>query len=200
MKSLYESILDTEDDILKSVDKKGAIFLKAKEILQKMKPMLDGIFQAKWSTEVPMQTFLEDNKLRLVKDDVKKIVNKLKKKLPPDAKFGSKYGIRRLADQNVEDYGTTFSDPRFGYYNISIDYVTGRSLDTLTEHILELHETAIYALDIPETKSIIDVLDEHFEDYIVTEKIKISSWGVLKSEIGGKYRIYDFRHIKKELL
>ena len=199
MKSLYESILDTEGDILKNVDKKGTRFLKAEKILQKMKPSLDKIFQAK--TEFPMKAFLENNGLRLDKSDVKKIVNKLKKKLPSDAKFGRKYGVSRLADQNVEDYGTAWADPQFGYYKIDIRYAPGgHPDDDLIEDILLVYDTALYVLDIPETKSITDVLDEHFEDYIVEEEVKLSRWYILKSKIGGKYRIYDFYHLKKELI
>ena len=46
----------------------------------------------------------------------------------------------------------------------------------------------------------LDKLDEYFEDYTTEKEIKISNAYVLKSNIGGQYRKYDFRHLKKELL
>ncbi len=205
MKSLYESILDNENDILQNVDKKGAIFLKGEEILRKMKPRLDKIFHA--STEFPMKAFLENNGLRLTKSDIEKIVNKLGKKLPPYAKFGmAKYGVHHLADQNVEEYGTAHSNPPFGFYKIEIEYAaTGPrprsiSISDLDEEILQLYETSIYVLEIPETKDMLDKLNEYFEDYTTEEEIKISNSYIIKSKIGGKYRVYNLKRLKKELL
>jgi hypothetical protein len=202
MKSLYESILD--NDIVSKADKEGARFLKGEEILRKMKPELDKIFQA--STEFPMRDFLEDHGFRLDKDTVKKIVGKLKKKLPPNARFGRKYGVRQLADQHVEDYGSARSNPPYGFYRIEIEYVTDGhrpgsiSTSSVDEEILHLYEAVLYALEIPETKDMLDKLDEYFEDYTTKEEIKISNSYTLKSKVGGKYRIYDFHHLKKELL
>lgn len=205
MKTLYESILDSEYDVLKNADKKGARFLKGEEILRKMKPKLDEIFRA--DTEFPMLDFLESHGLRLDKNAVKKIVDKLKKKLPSDAKFGmNKYGVKQIADQHVEDYGSARANPPYGFYLIgikcAIDGLRPGSISTrsVDEEILHLYETFIYALDIPETKDMLDKLDEYFEDYTTEKEIKISNSYVLKSNLGGQYRKYDFRHLKKELL
>ena len=188
MRSLYESISSVIDDqvvIQNTIDRNSVV--------------IDKILNAR--SEFPMMRFLEENNLRLDKDNVKKIVNKLKKTLPSDAKFGmTKYGVRRLADQRLEDYGTTIIDPKYGYYNINIEYGQKRGYDSLIERILELHETGIYALDIPETKSIIDVLDKHFKDYTAKEEVKLHQWYNLKSEIGGKYRIYSFKDLTKEFI
>ena len=202
MKTLYESILD--NDILDKVDKKGYRFLKGEAMLRMMKPKLDMILQAR--TEFPMLNFLEDHGFRLDKNAIKKIVDKLKKKLPSNAKFGRKYGVRQLADQPVEEYGSAWATPPFGFYRIGIEYATDGprpgsiSTDSSDEELLHLYETVIYALDIPETKDMLDKLDEYFEDYTTEETIKVSNSYTLKSRVGGKYRIYDLRHLKKELL
>ena len=202
MKSLYESILDS--DIVSKADNKGGRYVKAKGLIFKMKSKLDRIFHA--NTEFPMLEFLEDHGFRLDKNTIKKIVDKLKKKLPTDAKFGQKYGVRQLADQNVEEYGSARSNPPFGYYKVDIEYATNgprprtMGFHNLDEEILHLYETFIYALDIPETKDMLDKLDEYFEDYTTAEEIKVTDLYILKSRIGGKYRIYDFYHLKKELL
>jgi hypothetical protein len=202
MKSLYESILD--NDIVSKADKKGDRFLKGEAMLRAIKLKLEEIFYA--STEFPMLHFLEDHGFRLDKDNVKKIVGKLKKKLPPNARFGRKYGVRQLADQSAEDYGSARSNPPYGFYRIEIEYVTDGSrpgsisTSSLDVEVLHLYEAVLYALDIPETKDLLDKLDEYFEDYTTKEEIKISNSYTLKSKVGGKYRIYDFHHLKKELL
>jgi len=204
MKSIYESLLDDQYDILNGADKKGARFLKGEAMLRMMKPKLDKIFYA--STEFPMLNFLEDHGFRLDENTVKKIVGKLKKKLPSNARFGRKYGVRQLADQRVEDYGSARSNPPYGFYRIEIEYVTDGprpgsiSTSSVDEEILHLYETVLYALDIPETKDLLDKLDEYFEDYTTEEEIKITNSYTMKSKVGGKYRIYDLRHLKKELL
>ena len=204
MKSIYESLLDDQYDILNSADKKGARLLKGERILRMMKPKLDEILQSR--TEFSMLHFLEDHGFRLDKDNVKKIVGKLKKKLPLNARFGRKYGVRQLADQRVEDYGSARANPPYGFYLIRIECATDGprpgsiSTRSVDEEILHLYETAIYALDIPETKDMLDKLDEYFDGYTTEEEIKITNSYILKSKIGGKYRIYDLRHLKKELL
>jgi len=202
MKSLYESILDS--DLVDKADKKGDRYVKAEELIRKMKPKLALIFQA--STEFPMLNFLEDHGFRLDKNTVKKIVDKLKKKLPSGVKFGTEYGVRRISDQHVEGYGSAWSNPSYGFYRIEIEYVTDGprrgsiSTGSIAEELLHLYETFICALEIPETKDMLDKLDEYFEDYTTKEEIKISNSYTLKSKVGGKYRIYDFHHLKKELL
>ena len=65
------------------------------------KQVIDNVLNA--HSEFPMLLFLEGNNLRLDKNTIKKIVNKLKKTLPEGALFGmTSYGIPQIAKQTVE--------------------------------------------------------------------------------------------------
>ena len=194
MKSLYESILGSNSADLRST------------IWNKTKPVIDGVLNA--GTEFPILWFLEGNNLRLDKDTVKKIVNKLKKALPEGALFGSSYGVRQIAKQYVEHYGSVkFTNPKYAYYTIEIEYARrtdlyrhGISTTTLDEYLIYLTEDYIYALDIPETKSILAELDDHFAKYVTQDEVKLTDTYKMKSNIGGKYRVYSFKDLMKEFI
>ena len=194
MKSLVESIIGSNNADLRSA------------VWSKTKPVMDGVLNA--DTEFPMERFLEGNNLRLDKDTVKKIVNKLKKALPEGALFGSSYGVRQIAKQSVERYNSVkYAHPRYAYYNIEIEYGTkpwgpyrGVSRTTLDESLIHLTDDYIYALDIPETKSILTELDDHFTKYVTQDDVKLTDTYKMKSNIGGKYRIYSFKDIIKEFI
>ena len=61
-------------------------------------------------------------------------------------------------------------------------------------------EDSIYALDIPETKNILDELDTHFAKYTTQDKVEIVDKYSMESSIGGKYRIYSFKDLTKEFV
>ena len=170
----------------------------------KTKQVVDDVITAR--TEFPMLWFLEGNNLRLDKDAVNKIVNKLKKVLPKDAVFGRNYGIRQIAKQDVEKYySVNYPDIKYACYNIEITYGVkrGSRFSTRTEtreFLIHLTYDHIYALDIPETKSILDELDTHFAKYTTQDEVKLSPTYTVWSEIGGKYRIYSFKDLKKEFV
>ena len=155
-----------------------------------------------------MRWFLEDNNLRLDKDNVKKIVNKLKKALPEGALFGYKYGVPQIAKQFVEKYDTIkFTSIKYAYYEIEIAYAHrtdlyrhGISQTEKREFIIYLTDDCIYALDIPETKSILAELDDHFSKYTTQDEVKLSDTFKMKSKIGGKYRVYSFKDLTKEFI
>ena len=194
MKSLYESILSSTKSGLKSF------------VWDKTKPVIDDVITAR--TEFPMLWFLEGNNLRLDKDTVNKIVNKLKKVLPKNAVFGRNYGIRQIAKQDVEKYYTAnYPDLKYACYNIEITYgvkIGGpRNFSTRTEmreFLIHLTYDHIYALDIPETKSMLDELDTHFTKYATQDEVKLSPTYTIWSELGGKYRIYSFKDLIKEFV
>ena len=194
MKSLYESILSSTKSGLKSF------------VWDKTKPVIDDVITAR--TEFPMLWFLEGNNLRLDKDTVNKIVNKLKKVLPKNAVFGRNYGIRQIAKQDVEKYYTAnYPDLKYACYNIEITYgvkIGGpRNFSTRTEmseFLIYLTYDYIYALDIPETKSILDELDTHFVKYTTQDEVKLSHTYTMWSKLGGKYRIYSFKDLIKEFV
>ena len=190
MKSLYESILS----------KSGVgIGVKTKQVV-------DSVLSA--NSEFPMYWFLEGNNLRLDKDTVKKIVNKLKKALPSGALFGSSYGVPQIAKQSVEWYNTVkFTSTRYAYYKIEISYgikpwgpYKGISQTEMDEFLIYLTEDYIYALDIPETKSMLAELDTHFDKYVTQDGVKLTDTYKMKSNIGGKYRIYSFKDLMKEFV
>ena len=195
MRSLYESISSVIDDrvvIQNAIDRNSVI--------------IDTILNA--NSEFRMLWFLEENNLRPDKDTVKKIVNKLKKALPEGALFGRSYGVPQIAKQSVEWYGSVnFTNPKYAYYKIEIAYAhqvdihrRGISQTELEEFLIYLTDECIYALDIPETKSILDELDKHFSGYKTQDDVKLSATYKMKSEIGGKYRVYSFKDLTKEFV
>lgn len=201
MKTLYESILDNEDVLINNAND----FINWKIIYDKTKPVIDDILNS--HTEFRMEWFLEGNNLRLDKDVVKKIVNKLKKVLPKEALFGSSYGVKQIAKQSVEKYDSVnHTNPKYAYYMISISYAfydTWKGKRRVAEssegeYIIYLTKDFIYALDIPETKNILDELDTHFAKYVTQDDIKIYDKYTMESNIGGKYRVYSFKDLIKE--
>ena len=212
MRSLYESIMQSrfgdykiEESILDS-DEQVVKDTNCAVVWNKTKPVIDGILNA--ASEFPMEWFLEGNNLRLDNDTVKKIVKKLKKALPERAIFGSSYGIKQIAKQYVEQYGTAkFTRPRYAYYKIEITYGTRPwgsyshvSETEMEEFLIYLTDDYICALDIPETKSILTELDTHFAKYVTQDEVKLTDTYKMKSKIGGKYRVYSFKDLKKEFI
>ena len=194
MRSLYESISSVIDDrvVIQNIIDRNSI-------------VIDTVLNA--NSEFPMRWFLEENNLRLDNDVVKKIVNKLKKALPEGAFFKSSYGIRPIAKQDVEKYSSVnYPDLKYAYYNIEITYgvkIGGSHNSTRTEmreFLIYLTDDCIYALDIPETKSILAELDDHFSKYTTQDEVKLSPTYTIWSEIGGKYRIYSFKDLIKEFV
>ncbi len=197
MKSLYESILSSTKTGLRSF------------VWDKTKPVIDKILNA--NSEFPMLWFLEGNNLRLDKDTVKKVVNKLKKVLPKKALFGmDQYGVPQIAIQTVEKWDTTrFTNQRYAYYCIEIEYAIrdeNRKIRqrALNEYIIWLTEDGICALDIPETKSILNELDTHFDKYDIQNEVNLTSTynpeSNIESNLGAKYRVYSFKDLKKEFV
>lgn len=196
MRSLYESISSVIDDrvvIQNTIDRNSIV--------------IDTVLNA--NSEFPMLWFLENNNLRLDKDIIKKIVNKLKKALPKDVRFGiSSYGVHQIAKQDVEKYDSVrFTDPKYAYYKIEIEYAIRNSPNSyhmsqteMEEFLVYLTEDYIYALDIPETKSILDSLDDHFAKYTTQDEVKLTATYKMKSKIGGKYRVYSFKDLTKEFI
>lgn len=194
MKSLYESILGSTKSGLKSF------------VWDKTKPVIDSILNN--NTWYPMGCFLEENNLRLDNDNIKKIVNKLKKLLPEKALFGIRqYSVPQISKQHIEWWNTVrLANPRFAFYRLEIQYVIRDNLDnkikkrTLDENIIWLTEDNIYALDIPETKRILDELDTHFDKYDTIKNVDITSEYYLESKFGAKYRVYSFKDLIKEFV
>ena len=170
----------------------------------KTKQVVDDVITAR--SEFPMLWFLEGNNLRLDKDAVNKITTKLKKALPEGAFFKTSYGIRQIAKQDVEKYGSVnYPDLKYAYYNIEITYGVKRGSRSSTrtemrEFLIRLTYDHIYALDIPETKSMLDELDTHFTKYATQDEVKLSPTYTRWTEIGGKYRVYSFKDLKKEFV
>jgi hypothetical protein len=198
---IKESILDDEDVLIGNAKD----FINWKIIYDKTKPVIDDILNS--PLEFDMGWFLEENNLRLDKDVVKKIVNKLKKALPKEALFGRIYGVPQIAKQRVEDYrSVNYANPKYAYYKISISYAfydTLRDTRRITqssenEYIIYLTKDFIYALDISETKNILDELDTHFAKYVTKDDIKRDDKYTIESNIGGKYRVYSFKDLIKE--
>lgn len=193
MKSLYESILSSTKSGLRSF------------VWDKTKPVIDKILNA--NSEFPMLWFLEGNNLRLDNDTVKKIINKLKKVLPKEALFGiNQYGVPQIAKQTIESWDTSrFTNQRCAYYCIEIEYAIrdeNRKIrqKTLNEYIIWLTEDGICALDIPETKSMLNELDTHFDKYDTQNIVNLTSTYSLKSKLDGKYRVYSFKDLTKEFV
>ena len=194
-----------KESILNSANHSGEGF-KAQRRNEITKQVIDKVLSA--HSEFPMLWFLEGNNLRLDKDTVKKIVNKLKRVLPEGALFGiNSYGVHQIAKQQVEWYDTV-NRYRYAYYRLEIEYafrtttrhMNGISTTALIEDIICLTEDSIYVLDIPETKSILDELDTHFAKYVTQDEVEIVDKYSMKSSIGGKYRIYSFKDLTKEFV
>ena len=195
MKTLKESILNHSSH--------GAEGFKEQRRNEMIKQVIDKVLNA--SSEFHMIWFLERNNLRLDKDTVKKIVNKLKRVLPEGALFGmTSYGVPQIAKQQAEWYNTV-NRYRYAYYRIEIEYALRSTLHNnsftsriLLEDIICLTEDSIYALDIPETKNILDELDTQFAKYVTQDEVEIADKYQLKSKIGGRYRVYSFKDLTKE--
>lgn len=199
MKTLKESILN-------SANHSGEGF-KAQRRNEMTKQVIDNVLNA--HSEFPMLWFLEGNNLRLDNDTIKKIVNKLKKTLPKEAIFGmTGYGVPQIAKQKVEKYDTVnYPSRKYSYYKIEISYGTkpwgpyrGVAQTEKSEFLIYLTYDYIYALDIPETKSILDELDTHFAKYVTQDEVKLTDTYKMKSNIGGKYRIYSFKDLTEEFV
>lgn len=186
MKTLYESILGASRAGKSAIDEEKTIELAC--------AIING------SSEFPMKGFIEENGLLLDKQITEKVAKMLSKIRPDGTSFG-KFAVRTLKQQ-IEMNPTNFSsvkwtNPKYAYYGIELEYAiqtTGRrgGSGRLIQCIVKLFEDKIEALDIPETKSIIDVLSEHFSKYSTTKGTK--------GEDLGDYRTYYFKDIKKQFI
>lgn len=185
MKTLYESILGSSHSGKYVIDEEKTIEL-ATEIINS-------------STEFPMRGFIEENGLLLDKQMTEKVSKLLSKIRPYGATFG-KVGtptLKQQIERNPTHFvSVTWENPKYAYYCIILEYwnTTGRkgSNSILIQYIIKLFEDKIEVLDIPETKSIINVLSEHFTKYSTTK-------GTKKENLGD-YRTYYFKDIKKQFI
>ena len=186
MKTLYESILGSMHSGKTAIDEEKTIEL-AVEIINS-------------SSEFPMEGFIKENGLLLDKQTIEKVAKMLSKIRPQGTSFG-KFAVRTLKQQ-IERNPTYFSsvnwtNPKYAYYGIELEYAiqtTGRrgGSGRLIQSIVRLFEDKIDVLDIPETKSIIDALSEHFTKY--------SPLKGDKEDDLGDYRTYYFKDIKKQFI
>lgn len=186
MKTLYESILGTSRAGKAAFDEEKTIELACAII--------------KSSTEFPMKQFIEQNDLLLDKPTTEKVAKLLSKIRPYGTSFGKfgTYSLKKQIERNPSNFNSvTWTNPKYAYYSIDLDYadpnvghrgVTG----TLVQCIVKLFEDKIDVLDIPETKSIIDTLSEHFTNYSTAKSTK-------KEDLG-TYRVYYFKDIKKQFI
>lgn len=186
MKTLYESILGSTNSGKGVVDEEKTIEL-ARAIIND-------------STEFPIREFIEENGLLLDKQTTEKVAKLLSKIRPYGTIFG-KFSIQSLKKQIERNpsnfYNVNWTNPKYAYYSIELEYLDptiGRrgTTGTLIQYIIKLFEDKIDVLDIPETKTIIDVLSEHFTKY--------STIKGTKSEDLGNYRTYYFKDIKKQFI
>jgi hypothetical protein len=186
MKTLYESILGSMNSGKSAIDEEKTIELAH--------AIING------SSEFPMEGFIEENGLLLDKQTTEKVVKLLSKIRPHGTTFG-KFGIRTLKQQiemNPARFdNVTWANPEYAYYSIYLKYADlspnrKGATGSLIQYIVKLFEDKIVVLDIHETKSIIDVLSEHFTRY--------STIKGTKNEDLGDYRIYYFKDIKKQFI
>ena len=185
MKTLYESILGTSRAGKSAIDEEKTIEL------------VNAILNS--SSEFPMKGFIEENGLLLDKQTTEKVAKMLSKIGPHGSTFG-KVGTRTLKQQiemNPAHFDSvTWTNPKYAYYSIFLEYgiTNGRRgvNGSLIQYIVKLFEDKIEVLDIRETKSIIDVLSEHFTKYSTTKGTK--------EEDLGDYRTYYFKDIKKQFI
>ena len=190
MKSLFETILKSTNSGKQSY------------IQQKTKEVVDKVLTS--TGDMVMFQFLEKNKLWLDRETCKRIATKLKKVIPHDAVVGA-YGsssFERQAKNGFDDYGTLNGH---GYYDILLDYgrkmsSTRGSISTEMERIIALLPDRILVDAIPETKDIIDVLNQHFEKYTEKVEIRYSNHSFFASRFGAKYLEYKFEDLKKEFV
>lgn len=185
MKTLYESILGTSRAGKSAIDEEKTIEL------------VTAIINS--SSEFPMEGFLKENGLLLDKQTTEKVAKILSKIRPHGSTFG-KVGTRTLKQQ-IEMNPTRFdnvhwTNPKYSYYSIYLEYgiTAGRRgvNGSLVQYIVKLFEDKIVVLDIPETKSIINALSEHFTKY--------STLKGNKEDDLGDYRTYYFKDIKKQFI
>lgn len=185
MKTLYESILGTARAGKSAIDEEKTIELA--------RAIING------ASEFPTSGFMKENGLLLDKQTTEKVAKMLSKIRPHGTVFG-KFGTRTLKQQ-IERNPThfdnvTWTNPKYAYYSIDLEYAitTHRRGATgmMTQYLVKLFEDKIVVLDIHETKSIIDVLSEHFTRY--------STIKGTKEEDLGDYRTYYFKDIKKQFI
>lgn len=185
MKTLYESILGTSRAGKSAIDEEKTIEL------------VTAIINS--SSEFPMEGFLEENGLLLDKQTTEKVAKMLSKIRPQGSSFG-KFGTRTLKQQ-IERNPTwignsTWTNHKYSYYGIHLQYaITAHhrgATGDMIQYIVRLFEDKIDVLDIPETKSIIDALSEHFTKY--------SPLKGDKEDDLGDYRTYYFKDIKKQFI
>lgn len=185
MKTLYESILGSMHSGKTVIDEEKTIELAA-EIINS-------------SSEFPMEGFLEENGLLLDKQTTEKVAKMLSKIRPQGTSFG-KFGTRTLKQQ-IERNPTwignsTWTNHKYSYYGVHLEYaITAHhrgATGNMIQYIVRLFEDKIDVLDIPETKSIINVLSEHFTKHSTTK-------GNKEDDLGD-YRTYYFKDIKKQFI
>lgn len=190
MKTLYESIL--------SSTKSGKDVVIPNEIKKLIEVLNSDIFD-----DVPQKyQFFKKNDLLLDNKSIQKLAEKIVKSIK-DKNDGDKPkpGLKKQLDKGIESFTQQVGIRDSVTYAliIGIEEVWGTSLKK--EFIISIDEDNVYVLDTPETKHIVNKMNDYFTKNIKSSHcILFSESGkpiAKKSIIAAPYFKYDYKDMKK---
>lgn len=198
MKSLYESILDDEEVLVKRI-KDGLIIDKIKELIEKLN------VDTKSDSAYVQQQFFKDNDLLLDDKSIENLLKNMAQNIKSgDDKARIKPGLKAQIAKGVEIFADIENINSISYgVIISADYVwgTGKRKD----YIIYISEDCVYVLDNDATKTLLHKMDDYFTkykkvegfDYVLRNGKKITRKTLYAD---GEYRKYDYKDMKKFFL
>ena len=191
MKTLYESILSSTNAGIT-----GVISEKIKELIEKLNA------DTRTDTAYLQHKFFNDNDLLLDDKSTEKLLKTMaqtvkstddKARIKPGLKAQIAKGVELFAD--IENYNSI----SYGVA-VNVEFVWGSA--KRKDYIIYISEDCIYVLDNDATKKLLSKMDEYFTQYKTVNEF-VYEYGngkkITRSSFyaGGKYRRYDYKHMKK---
>lgn len=190
MKTLYESIL--------SSTKSGKDIVIPKEIKKLIEKLNSDIFD----DDPQKHQFFKKNDLLLSDSEVKKLAEKIVKSIKDkNSSDKPKPGLKKQLDKGIESYTQHVGVRDSVTYSLFISIDEGWGISLKKEIVISIDEDNVYVLDAPETKHIVNKMNEYFTKNIKSSHcILFSESGkpiAKKSIISAPYFKYDYKDMKK---
>jgi hypothetical protein len=190
MKTLYESIL--------SSTKSGKDVVIPNEIKKLIEVLNSDIFD----DDPQKHQFFKKNDFLLSNSEVKKLAEKIVKSIKDkNSSDKPKPGLKKQLDKGVECFSQLVGVRDSVTYSLFIGIDEGWGTSLKKEIIISIDEDNVYVLDAPETKHIVNKMNEYFTKNIKSSHcILFSESGkpiAKKSIIAAPYFKYDYKDMKK---
>ena len=191
MKTLYETIL--------SSTKAGKDVVITQEIKKLIEKLNKGFFDA---TSVKYQ-FFKKNDLLLDKKSIQKLAENIVKSIK-DKNSGDKPkpALKKQLSNGIESFADYVGTRDSIMYSLLINIDEGWGTSGKKEIVISIDEDNVYVLDTPETKHLVNKMDEYFSKHTKTDEcIYFTNSGkpIIKKSIikGTTYLKYDYKDMKK---